>query len=103
MQIYEVNVEIDSAIRDDYLRWLGTHVDEILALPGFIGADICEVTEPAADGVHRISTRYRLVDAAALDSYLREHAPRLRADGMARFGDAMRASRRVMHPLALDA
>jgi Domain of unknown function (DUF4286) len=40
--------------------------------------------------------QYTLVDAAALDGYLREHAPRLRADGVARFGDGFRAHRRIL-------
>jgi hypothetical protein len=43
--------------------------------------------------------RYRLRDRAALDDYLRDHAPRMRAEGLARFGDAFRAQRRVMLPL----
>lgn len=41
---------------------------------------------------------YVLRDAAALDAYLHEHAPRMRADGVARFGDRFRASRRVLRP-----
>jgi hypothetical protein len=40
-----------------------------------------------------------LRDRAALDDYLREHAPRMRAEGIARFGDRFRAERRVLVPL----
>jgi hypothetical protein len=40
--------------------------------------------------------QYRLIDAAALEAYLRDHAPRLRADGVARFGERFRAQRRVL-------
>ena len=40
---------------------------------------------PASDELV-FCTQYRLRDDAALADYLREHAPRLRADGMARFG-----------------
>ena len=103
MVVYEVNVEVDAAIRVEYLRWLRDHVAEILALPGFTGADVFEVADPAGDaGRLSVCMQYRLVDAAALEVYLREHAPRLRADGIARFGDRMRAHRRVLHPLADD-
>lgn len=97
MVIYEVNVELDAAIRADYLAWLRVHVEEICALPGFTGAQVFEVTEPApATGRESLCVQYRLLDAAALDAYLREHAPRLRADGVARFGDRFRAHRRVL-------
>lgn len=101
MVVYEVNIDIDPAIRAEYLAWLRPHVDEILALPGFSGADVFEVVDPACDdGWIGICTQYRLADRAALDAYLREHAPRLRADGVARFGDRMRGRRRVLAPLA---
>lgn len=94
---YEVTIEIDPAIRSDYLAWLRPHVDEILALPGFLGAQVSEVREPACeDGWIGFCTHYRLRDAAALQAYLRDHAQRLRADGVARFGGRMRASRRVL-------
>lgn len=100
MPVYEVNIEIDRAIRDDYLRWLDAHVGEILALPGFTGADVFEVLDPAPDDdVARLCVQYRLLDGAALDAYLRDHAPRLRADGIARFGERMRAHRRVLRPI----
>lgn len=99
MVIYEVNLDIDAAIRAEYIAWLQAHVDEILALPGFTGAQVFEIADPAPDaGRLALCVQYRLVDAAALDRYLREHAPRLRADGLARFGERFRARRRVLHP-----
>ena len=95
--VYEVNIDLDVAIRNDYLAWLGAHVAEILALPGFAGAQILEVSDPPA-GPGRVSlcVQYRLAGQAALDGYLAEHAPRLRAEGMARFGGRFTASRRVL-------
>ncbi|GHA82506.1 DUF4286 family protein [Cognatilysobacter bugurensis] len=100
MLIYEVNVDVDAEIHAAYLAWLRPHIDEILALPGFTGAQMFEVTEPApSEGQRSLCVQYRLVDAAALDAYLREHAPRLRADGVARFGTRFRAQRRVMQTL----
>lgn len=99
MVVYEVNVDVDASIRGDYLRWLEGHVAEILALPGFTGADVFDVVEPADGDTLRVCMQYRLTDADALAAYLRDHAPRLRADGAARFGTRMRAQRRVMRPL----
>jgi hypothetical protein len=95
--VYEVNLDLDAAIRDDYLAWLDAHIAEICALPGFTGAQRFEVIDPAA-AAGRISlcVQYALRDKAALDAYLRDHAPRLRAEGVAKFGDRFRASRRVL-------
>lgn len=95
--IYEVEIDLDAAIRTDYLAWLDAHVAEICALPGFSGATVFEVVDPVpVPGRVRLCTRYRLRDRAALDAYLRDHAPRLRADGIARFGGRFHATRRVL-------
>lgn len=96
--VYEVNIEVDAAIVGEYRAWLADHVAEIVALPGFTGARTWAVVEPPPpDGVVRLCVQYALRDADALADYLRDHAPRLRADGIARFGERMRASRRVLH------
>jgi quinol monooxygenase YgiN len=95
--VYEVNLHVQRAIEAEYRAWLDAHVREILALPGFEGAEVFERLEPApAEGEFFLCTQYRLRDAAALADYLREHAPRLRADGVARFGERFRADRRVL-------
>lgn len=95
--IYEVNVEVDAAAQDEYRAWLRDHIAEILALPGFTGAKSFEVLEPPPSaGRVGLSVQYTLIDRAALDDYLRDHAPRLRADGIARFGDRFQATRRVL-------
>ena len=101
MIVYEVNLFVRAEIADAYRAWLDAHVREIVALPGFLGADVFERREPAAAvGELALCTQYRLRDAAALDDYLREHAPRLRADGIARFGEGFRAERRVLESIA---
>ncbi len=101
MIVYEVNLFVRREVEAAYRAWLDAHVREIVALDGFEGAEVFERRDPAAAaGELALCTQYRLRDAAALEAYLREHAPRLRADGVARFGDAFRAERRVLEPLA---
>lgn len=95
--IYEVNIDLDATLRGEYLAWLRGHVDEICALPGFLGARILEVTDPPAlAGRASLSVQYRLSGPAALGAYLADHAPRLRAEGQERFGGRFTASRRVL-------
>jgi len=98
--VYEVNLETDAAIGSAYRAWLQGHVRELLALPGFVAAQVYEVADPPPSaGRLSLCVQYRLRDQAALDAYLREHAPRMRADGVARFGDRFRATRRVLRPV----
>ena len=97
--IYEVTVHVRRERADAFLAWLRGHIAQIVALPGFEDAELHELLDEATDEAGWC-IRYRLRDRDALADYLRDHAPRLRADGIARFGDAMRAQRRVMQPLA---
>ena len=99
--IYEVNIGLDAAIEAEYRAWLRAHVEEILALPGFIDARLSDVVDPPpAPGRVAICTHYRLRDQAALQDYFERHAPRLRGDGIARFGGRFVATRRILGPRA---
>lgn len=101
MIVYEVNLFVQREVEAAFRAWLRGHVAEILALPGFVDARVLEREDPPADpGEFVLCTHYRLRDAAALAAYLREHAPRLRADGLARFGGRFRAERRVLRESA---
>lgn len=102
--VYEVNLEFDRVIEADYRAWLAGHVRDILALPGFTGAEVFEVLDPPPTaGRIGLSVRYSLRDRAALDDYLREHAARLRAEGLERFGEeGVRIRRRVLRETRID-
>jgi hypothetical protein len=99
--VYEVNLDVEAALAEGYRAWLADHVAHMIALPGFTGARTFEVTDPApAPDRVVFCVQYELHDQAALDAYLRDHAARMRADGVARFGERFRASRRVLRPAA---
>ena len=102
--VYEVNLEFDRVIEADYRAWLATHMRDILALPGFTGAEVFEVLDPPPTaGRIGLSVRYFMRDRAALDDYQREHAPRLRAEGLKRFGEeGVRIRRRVLRDTSID-
>ena len=95
--VYEVNIDLDAAIETDYRAWLRDHVAQILALQGFIDAQVFDVIDPApSSGRIALCVHYRLRDEAALQDYFDQHAARLRGDGVARFGGKFNASRRVL-------
>lgn len=99
--IYEVNISVDATIIDAYKAWLKPHIAEILALPGFTGATLYRVDCVGADRIE-LCVHYQLLSEAHLRAYLQEHAPRLRADGVARFGTQFQATRRVLHTHVLS-
>ena len=94
--IYEVNVFVRPDSAADYRAWLLKHIAEILALPGFIDAQCFDVQQDSHADEVAICVHYRLQSQAALDNYFEYHASRLRADGVAKFGDKFRATRRVL-------
>ena len=97
MIVYEVNIAVDADIAAAYRDWLQAHVAEMLSLPGFTGAEVFEVVVSPPDPARQsLCVHYRLRDQAALDDYLRDHAPRMRNDGVSHFGTRFRASRRVL-------
>lgn len=97
MIAYVVELEMDIALRDEYLAWLDGHVDEMLALPGFTGAEIFIRSEPPPPaGRFIVQAHYRLRDRAAWDDYLAHHAARMREAGLARFGEGVHAARTIL-------
>ena len=94
--VYEVNVELDEGQRELFWEWLPGHADELLALDGFVSATGWAVESDDNDGRARFCVHYRLTSREALEVYFREHAERLRGDGVVTFGDSLRATRRVM-------
>lgn len=103
MIVYEVRAVMPPALVDEYRAWLEDHIREILAIPGFLYAELHreDADQPAASEAGGLLViRYHLEDRGALEAYLRDHAPALRADGIARFGDRVRMSRRVTELVA---
>ena len=101
MVIYEVNQSVDADVAEAYAAWLGPHIDEVLAVPGFVSAEWWAVEpdgEADAGARRRWCVQYRVESRAALQTYFDEHAARLRGDGLARFGGRFEATRRILVP-----
>ena len=73
----------DEPTRDRYEQWLmGGHVQAVVAA----GASFAQVIR-LTDRPLTVQTRYEFTSEAAYEGYLLDHAPRLRAEGLAAFGD----------------
>jgi hypothetical protein len=76
-----------AAAFEAYIR--NRHIPDLLATGCFERATF------ATSGLGRYRARYEAPDRAALDRYLAEHAPRLRADVAAHFPKGLELSREV--------
>lgn len=79
---YEVTATIhDRSILDDWVRWMGdTHLADVV-VAGAMRGRLIRIDGPTATFV----CQYEFASRSALDRYLSEHAPRLRAEGAAIF------------------
>ncbi|MCZ6560332.1 MAG: DUF4286 family protein [Gammaproteobacteria bacterium] len=96
--IYEVTLDVSPDILTEYDAWLEDHVAEMLTIPGFMSAEISHIDpqEGQHDDWPRRCVRYRVAKQDVFDDYLQNHAPRMRALGVEKFGDQFRASRRIL-------
>lgn len=85
MILYTVSCTFtDPAVADAWLAWLrGGHVTEVCAA-GALCARIVRVDGPGGAPI-RYDIHYRFASRADFERYERDHAPRLRAEGLARF------------------
>lgn len=99
MIVYEVNLLVDRSVETQFSEWLQVHIREILAIDGFVTARWFEIESvPEVDQVKKVewSIQYVLRDKKSLDEYFKKHAPRMRQNGIDRFGNKFSATRRVM-------
>ena len=100
--IYEVSLDLDPDIQSEYDAWLEDHVAEMLTIPGFLSAEISRIDpqEDPHEAWPRRCVRYRVASQEVLADYLKNHAPRMRALGVEKFGDQFRARRRILRDQA---
>ncbi|MEC9072583.1 MAG: DUF4286 family protein [Myxococcota bacterium] len=102
MIVYEVNLRVDEALVEEYLAWLRPHIEEMLAFPGFLGAQLwtrrAEDEGDAPDDTRRFTVHYQIATREDLEAYFQGPAQRMRGDGLKRFTGRFSATRRVLHP-----
>lgn len=75
----------DAHITDEYVTWLASgHTAQVLE-GGALQSEVCGPWENA-DGTLCVEARYVFANPEAFATYENLHAPRLRAEGVAKFG-----------------
>ena len=94
--VYEVSVAIEQDVVNKFDAWLPTHIDEMLAFPGFIEARTFTLENDGEGRAQRV-THYHLESEADLERYLAGPAALMRQSVVDRFGDQFVARRRILH------
>ncbi|MBI1190961.1 MAG: DUF4286 family protein [Tepidisphaera sp.] len=77
----------------EYVAWLtGGHIQQVIS-GGAIRAEVVRITDPTSP--LRVQARYVFPDRTALDRYVTQFAPALRAEGVAKWGDRVTFVREV--------
>ncbi len=92
MIIYNVTVNVDKSITEEWLTWIKEHIPHVLATGKFKEAKLSKVLVED-DEADTFSIQYRAHSREALDAYYAEDAERLRGDGLKRFADKSLAFR----------
>ncbi len=94
MFIYNVTINIDESIHNQWLSWMKTkHIAEVLATQKFKKAVLVKVLVDEEMGGTTYSVQYYAENRADLEDYYTNFAPKLRTEGLQLFGDKMLAFR----------
>ena len=93
MILYNVTINIDLSVHDQWMKWMQTkHINDVLATGKFTSARMVKVLVEDKGSV-TYSIQNTTDSKEKLERYYQEDAPRLRQEGLALFADKMLAFR----------
>lgn len=97
MIIYNVTVKVEQAIADQWIKWMrDEHLDDMMKTGLFSDYRICRLMEQdETEGVTFV-IQYHSDSIENYQSYVNEHAPKMRQKGLDKFGNKIAAFRTVM-------
>lgn len=93
MIIYNVTINVDESVHDEWLIWIKEHISKVLATGKFTEAKLTKVLVEEEMGGTTYSVQYRAKSRKDLDAYYREDAEKLRNEGIKLFGNKILAFR----------
>lgn len=97
MYIYNVTLNVDESIHDDWIIWMqDVHIPEVLATGKFTKALMSEVLVQEELGGITYSVQFTCSSKKLLLEYYTKDAPRLREDSYKKFGNKFGAFRTEM-------
>jgi hypothetical protein len=93
MIIYNVTVNVDQSIEQQWLDWIKIHIPKVLATGKFKEAKLTKVLVEEELGGTTYSIQYRAISKDSLQDYYLNYANNLRKEGLKLFGDKTLAFR----------
>lgn len=96
MYIYNVTVNIDADVHEEWLKYMKEeHIPDVMKTGCFVDNQIVKVLNVDDQG-HTYSFQYRFLDMDDIERYQKEHAPRLQADVKNKYADKFAAFRTLL-------
>jgi len=93
MYIYNITINIEKPIEEDWLRWMQEkHIPDMLNTGKFFEAKMCQVMVEEDQGV-TYSIQYTTDSKETLEKYYQENAAQLRQEGLVLFKEKFVAFR----------
>ena len=93
MYIYNVTINIDDTVHEEWLTWMETHIIDVLNTGKFLSAKFTQVLVEEEMGGKTYSVQYTANSRKDLEDYYNEDAEGLRIETLKKFGDKMLAFR----------
>lgn len=96
MIIYNVTVNIENDVREEWLNWMkNIHIPDVMATGFFLENKICKVLVDEEQGT-TYSIQYTAATMEDLQEYQRLHSPRLQKEHTERYGSKFVAFRTIL-------
>ncbi len=85
MIIYNVTVNIEDSVHEEWLKWMKEkHIPDVMKTGHFLENRFCRILVQEETGTS-YSIQYVCKNMAELDAYRRDHAPRLQKEHLDKF------------------
>ena len=98
MVLYNVTVNIDEDVEEDWIQWMKEiHIPEVMETGFFIEYRMMRMLSQAADETGQTyAIQYLAETLGHVETYLEKAAPKLQKQGIIRYGTKMAAFRTVL-------
>lgn len=96
MYIYNVTINIEAGIQEEWLKWMKeTHIPDVMRTGCFVESRMVRVMNVEDEG-HTYSVQYTFREMKDIERYQTEFAKKLQEDGKQRFGGKFVAFRTLL-------
>ena len=96
MFIYNVTINIDASVQDEWLQWMQeAHIPDVMGTGCFVESRMLKVLNVEDEGT-TYSVQYTFKEMRDIEEYRTQHAPRLQKDALDKFRDKFVAFRTLL-------